>query len=105
MSKTLLKCGAMLCVALLFSAHVLWPQDEDKEEGIKKYGVIHNIAEDRQVIRVGGSYEPEGLDKYIKRQIDGLLLKITDLDAKIAQIQPVLEQKQKKLLRFKKIFF
>lgn len=58
-----------------------------EDGGQKKYGVIHNIAEDRQVERVGGIYEPEGIDKYMKRRFDDLAAQINRLDSRMAQME------------------
>ena len=69
---------------------------QDQEEGVKKYGVVHNIAEDREVIKVGGQYEPEGLDKYMKRKFDQLFSQIESLEGKINNLtSQISELKQK----------
>jgi len=60
--------------------------------GVKKYGEIHNIAEDRQIEKVGGIYEPEGLDKYMQRRFDAM-------DARISQIQAQIGQMQAEIMR------
>ncbi|MBI3306656.1 MAG: hypothetical protein HYZ84_02460 [Candidatus Omnitrophica bacterium] len=82
----------------------------EKDAGVKSYGVIHNIAEDREVEKVGGIYEPEGLDKYMKRKfdevnvkmnaisvkIDALTASLKDIDAKINNLQPPPVDQEKK---------
>lgn len=55
--------------------------------GQKKYGVVHNIAEDRQLERVGGIYEPEGIDKYMKRRFDALSDQIKSLDSRLSALE------------------
>lgn len=76
--------GVVLAVfaAVSFPA---WAQEAD--EGLKKYGVIHNIADDRKVERVGGIYEPEGIDKYMKRRFDELAAQINALDSRMANME------------------
>ncbi len=70
--------------AVFFS---LTTASQAEDGGQKKYGVIHNIAEDRQVERVGGIYEPEGIDKYMKRRFDDLAAQINRLDSRMAQME------------------
>ncbi len=53
---------------------------EDADQGVKKYGVVFDIASDRRVEKAGGIYQPEGLDKYIKRLTDDLAARITALE-------------------------
>jgi len=57
--------------------------DESAREGVKKYGIVHNIAEDRRVEKVGGLYEPEGLDIYVKRHLDSLAAEIKGLESRL----------------------
>ena len=60
-------------------------QDESSG-GVKKDGVIHNIAEDREVIKAGGINEPEGLDKYMKRHFDQLEAKVSSMEERMKSI-------------------
>ena len=84
-----------LSVCLFLVPGIVWAEEEaKKDEGVTKYGVTHNIAEDRQVIRVGGTYEPEGIDKYMKRKFDELFSKISALDGKINQIDQEIKELQ-----------
>jgi len=64
---------------------------EAQEGGQKKYGVIHNIADDRLVERVGGIYEPEGIDKYMKRKFDEVSAQIAGLERKMADVEQKLD--------------
>ncbi len=94
-----------LCISLVFCAVCFFGltegralaafgEDDDEEAhqaGLKKYGVIHNMADDRQVERVGGIYEPEGLDKYMKRKFDAVGSQIDALSSKIDQIEKKLD--------------
>lgn len=76
----------MLAGVVCFSFSIgLYGQDE-QYGGVRKDGVIHNIAEDREVIKIGGINEPEGLDKYMKRHFDQMDRRISGLEQKIDQI-------------------
>jgi hypothetical protein len=66
-------------------------------EGVKKYGVVHNIAEDRIFENIGGLHEPEGLDKYMKRHFDSLQLKINELSGEIRALTMQVNDVKKKL--------
>lgn len=101
MKKTVLR---VLPVAAVFFAGGLMISSGlfAQEGGQKKYGVIHNIAEDRQVERVGGIYEPEGLDKYMKRRFDDIVTRLEALDSRLGAIEAelvslreMMEQEQK----------
>lgn len=76
--------GIVIGAALLISFQV---SAQEGDGGQKKYGVVHNIAEDRLVERVGGLYEPEGIDKYMKRRFDDLAAQINRLDSRMAQME------------------
>lgn len=65
---------------------------EPEDGGQKKYGVVHNIADDRQLERVGGIYEPEGLDKYMKRRFDGLGEQIGSVESRLAGLENQMAQ-------------
>lgn len=54
--------------------------------GVKKHGVVYNIAEDRQVEKVGGIYEPEGLDKYMQRRFDALENRMSQIEDQIGKM-------------------
>lgn len=75
----------IVIAASLWISTQAWAQEGDG--GQKKYGVVHNIAEDRLVERVGGIYEPEGIDKYMKRRFDDLAAQINRLDSRMAQME------------------
>lgn len=61
-------------------------------EGVKKYGVVHNIAEDRRVEKVGGLYEPEGLDIYMKRHLDTLEAQVRALESKLETVNKKIDE-------------
>jgi hypothetical protein len=50
-----------------------------KDTSVRRSGVSWNIAEDRKMENNRGIYEPEGMDKYMKRYFDQLLMKIDQL--------------------------
>lgn len=60
---------------------------EEVDAGVVRYGVTHNIAEDRVVQKIGGIYEPEGLDKYMKRKFDEIHAKIDTMQEKLTAIE------------------
>lgn len=51
----------------------------EKDVSVRKLGVAWNMAEDRKMENIGGMYQPEGLDKYIKRYFDQLSAKVDRL--------------------------
>jgi hypothetical protein len=71
----------MVMVAVYFAAYAR------AQSGESRYGVIHNIAEDREVERVGGIYEPEGLDKYMKRKFDELHGRLDEMGERLKVIE------------------
>lgn len=64
---------------------------DDDDTGVKSHGVIYNVAEDRRMEKIGGVYQPEDLDKYMKRHFDSLEQKLDNiasrLDTMAQQIQ------------------
>lgn len=88
MSNRVFLVSVFLFLAIAISAIIVHAQDQDEVQdgGVKSHGVIHNIAEDRKVERIGGIYEPEGLDKYMKRKFDAMSEKIDSLEAKVDQL-------------------
>jgi len=79
-----------VCLGVLILAGPV-AASEAEEGGLKKYGVIHNIASDRQVERVGGIYEPEGLDKYVQRKFDEVYARLDELENRLAGIEKSIE--------------
>ncbi|MFZ5801922.1 MAG: hypothetical protein ACOY3K_02260 [Candidatus Omnitrophota bacterium] len=59
----------------------LWSAEDEKTElvGVKTKGVFFNVASDRRVENIGGVYQPEGLDIYLKRNLDTMSEEIRDL--------------------------
>ena len=58
----------------------------EKDASVRKLGVAWNIAEDRKMENISGVYEPEGLDKYVKRYFDQLTAKVDELSSKIDKL-------------------
>lgn len=80
----------VVMIALVVAAVLLVPTgyaEDDGPQGVKKYGVVHNMAPDRQVISVGGIYEPEGLDIYMKRQMDQIKAHLESLEGKLTKLE------------------
>jgi len=81
-------------IVLIFSAilidRILWADDEKK--GVLAAGVIHNIAPDRKVERVGGIMQPEPLDLYLKRLFEQMYTKMDVLDERLQRIEAVLQR-------------
>ncbi len=83
-------CVGLVALLVAMSMARAWAQEEQEEvktTGVKKYGFVHNIAEDRKLVKVGGLYEPEGLDLYMKRLFDGLETRIRKLEDKIDSLE------------------
>ena len=72
-------------------------EDGVKEGGVRKYGVIQNVAPDRQFERIGGKYEPEGLDIYIRRLFDDVFLRVEGIEAKLDNLKKQVDQVQKQV--------
>jgi hypothetical protein len=91
--------GWGIAAMLWAGSGLLWAEGEEgSREGVKKYGLVHNIAEDRRVEKVGGLYEPEGLDLYMKRhmdvleeQIKGLKNKLDTMDRKLDEVSGLIQ--------------
>jgi hypothetical protein len=76
--------GAMLAGM----SQAVWATMEasEKDESVRKMGVAWNIAQDRKMENIAGVYEPEGMDKYVKRYFDQLSAKLDELSAKIDKL-------------------
>ncbi|MBU9889687.1 MAG: hypothetical protein KTQ49_07455 [Candidatus Omnitrophica bacterium] len=86
-----------LCVGggILFSGGAFAADVSSEDQGVRRLGVTWNIAEDRRIENDGGLYQPEGLDKYMKRLVDGLSARID----RLAQENQALEGKIDQLIR------
>jgi hypothetical protein len=54
-------------------------QVSSKDQAVQEVGVAWNMASDRKIENDGGLYQPEGLDKYMKRYFDQFSAKIDQL--------------------------
>ncbi len=63
----------------------------DEDQSVKKLGMAWNIAEDRNIENDGGIYQPEGLDKYMKRLISNLSAQIDQLDKQNQRLEKKLD--------------
>ena len=90
------RIAVLLAAQLVIGSFAVHAQ-EKKEGKVEKFGVIHNIADDREVINVGGIYEPEGLDIYLKRKFDDLLTRIKSLEDKTNELSQQLSKQMKQM--------
>ena len=81
---------SFLVMVLIVSSNA-WAADERKEEGVKHNGVVFNIAKDRKVEKIGGIYEPEGLDKYVERRMNEVTEHMNRIEAQVEKISQKLE--------------
>lgn len=77
---------AAFMIMLLGTAMMPLCHAVEESGGQKHNGVIYNIADDRQVEKVGGIYEPEGLDKYMKRRFDTMDAKLNDIQGQLEKM-------------------
>ena len=76
-----------LCLGFILGIVLFSSTAHAEDAGQKKYGVVQNIAEDRAVERVGGIYEPEGIDKYMKRRFDMLADQMNKMDSRLTHVE------------------
>jgi len=79
--KVVLGVGIML-VGVSFG-RVVFADGPEKDASVKRYGVVWNVAENRKFENINGVYQPEDLDKYMKRYFEQLLAKTSELSMKI----------------------
>lgn len=91
-----------MTIAALAVAGVLLTPGVRAESGVTKHGFVHNIADDRNVEKVGGIYEPEGMDKYMRRKFEQVYDDIARLEGKIDGMQSQLESIEDKLTKMSK---
>ncbi len=93
-SKAKATFGLYIFFLLLMAGAVsaVWAQiggedEEDSIGGVRAKGVYHNIATDRQITKVSGVYEPEGLDIYLKRHLDAMSGRINELEGDVEEVK------------------
>ena len=76
-------------IVLWMSAPCLFAGEEvaTKDESVKSLGVAWNMASDRKIENDGGLYQPEGLDKYMKRYFDQFNAKIDQLIERVDRLE------------------
>ena len=79
--KVVLGMGAILLVA--FSGLGIAADGSQKDTSVRKYGVAWNVAEDRKIENINGIYQPEDLDKYVKRYFEQVFTKLNELSLKM----------------------
>lgn len=91
MKKNLL--GGLLIISLLgLSEPTLAGEEEKPAEGVRHQGIIFNIAKDRKIEKIGGIYEPEGLDKYVERRTDEVLRRMEKIESQLEETNHKLDQ-------------
>jgi hypothetical protein len=91
MKTGICKLVVLLIVVALCSVGKNQVMAEDTIKGVKAHGVIHNIAEDRRIEKIGGLYEPEGVDKYMKRHFDKINERIRSLEQQLDKLVASIE--------------
>lgn len=94
----------ILCLVLssMMSGNAL--AEDESSEGVTKFGVTHNVAPDREIVKVGGRYEPEGIDFYLKRKFDATDTRMVELINKLDEMDKRLKSLEEKLeLLFNKL--
>lgn len=79
--------GLWFFLFFLSAVHFPMAWGEDDNHGVLASGVIHNIAPDRRVEKIGGIMQPEPLDLYMKRLFEGLSKKLDQMDQRLVNIE------------------
>ena len=78
--------GAVVLLLGLSSTLIADTNGSQPNTSVKKYGVAWNVAEDRKIENINGVYQPEDLDKYMKRYFEQLFSKVNELSAKMDRL-------------------
>lgn len=97
MNKYLAGFINLILVTTLFLSGALYAEDADQETGVRHHGVVFNISKDRRIEKVGGIYEPEGLDKYVDRRMGEINARIDSLEAQVKETNSKIDQILKQL--------
>ncbi len=62
------------------------------ENGVKVNGFTFNIAKDRKIEKVGGIYEPEGIDKYVERRMNEVAERMQRMEAQLDETNRKLDK-------------
>jgi len=90
--RKILNRSSVVVFTLLLVSLIVVGRATSEEGGVRRYGVIYNIAQDRQVIKVGGKYEPEGIDIYMKRLFDDMAQRFSDVESRVGQLEAKIEK-------------
>ncbi len=81
--------AVLLCFTGI-APHASVADDARQEKGVKVNGVVFNIAKDRKIEKIGGVYNPEGIDKYVDRRF-------VEMTERLQKIELQLDETNKKL--------
>ena len=73
---------SVLLMGISFGS-LVFADSTEKDSSVRKYGVAWNVAEDRKMENINGVYQPEDLDKYMKRYFEQLFTKVNELSVKM----------------------
>jgi len=82
--------GAFFFAGVLFWIGGFLPDSlsaDEESHGVLASGVVHNIAPDRKVEKIGGIMQPEPLDFYLKRLFEDLSKKMDRMDERLQTIE------------------
>lgn len=65
---------------------LVFADSTEKDSSVRRYGVAWNVAEDRKMENINGVYQPEDLDKYMKRYFEQLFSKVNELSVKMDRL-------------------
>ena len=97
MNKYLSNLINLTLVAALFLTGTLYAADSDQDQGVRHNGFVFNVSKDRRIEKVGGIYEPEGLDKYVDRRMGEINARIDSLEAQVKETNSKIDQILKQL--------
>ena len=75
--------GAGVLLLGISSGSLVLADTPQKDSSVKRYGVAWNVAEDRKFENINGIYQPEDIDKYMKRYFEQLFAKVSELSMKM----------------------
>ncbi len=87
----------VLGLTFALSSFLHGAEDAAQEKGVTHNGIVFNIAKDRKIEKIGGLYEPEGIDKYVERKIDEVNVRIAVLEEKLNESNKKLDDILKNL--------
>lgn len=85
-----MKIQLLLLSSILLAVGPVFANDDS--DSVKVNGVTFNIAKDRKIEKVGGIYEPEGIDKYVDRRVSELSDRLQQMEAKMNETNQKLDK-------------